>query len=129
MRRRGQRLEPFTNRFDVPGGSTATIDSAQEIEDDGSDVPRHAFVEVIAVKDQVSAVVGVSLALAVLELSGGEFYGTGLDTSYERQQLSELLTLFPPADETAPSVAARITKAATVVGHGEGPIQWDRPDL
>ncbi len=103
---------------------TAILDSDQEVEDDGAPVPGRAFVEVIAPRDQVSAVVSVSVALAVFDLSGGDFSGTGLGTWYERSELSQVLALFPPVHgDDSRSLSESVSRVARVLGLDTPPLQ------
>ena len=103
---------------------TAVVDSDQEIEDDGSPVPGRAFVEVIAARDQVSAVVSLSVALGIFQLSGGDFSGTGFDTWYERSDLPQVLNLFPPVDgDGSRALGESISRVARVLRLDSPPLQ------
>lgn len=102
----------------------ARVDSDQEIEDDGSPVKGRAFVEVVAARDQVSAVVSLATALAIYDLSRGEFSGTGFDTSYQAPQLSTVLSRLEVKNLPEDLLSDRIARLGRLLGVQALPVYW-----
>jgi hypothetical protein len=102
----------------------ANVDSDQEIEDDGSAVPGHAYVQVTSARDQVSVVVGVAVALGIFNLSQGEFSGTGFDMWYRHSELDKVLRVLGPDSIQAGTIEERISRVARVLRVDTLPVQW-----
>ena len=99
---------------------TAEVSSDWEVEDDGTVRP-YTFAVVEAHRTQVSVAVGVSTAIAVAMLAGGELSGTGLAQRYRDADLERLVDALHRRAQPAADLRQAVHNLVGPLGAGSLP--------